>query len=140
MDNNNKPSILMHAMIVEDDPIAIMLISNLLKENKFRVFITDSYEEAIQLYITFKPSLIILDQNLIDFKGLDLACSLRKIYNSHVTRIVLCTNDKLDKLSLDIKFKYLDNYVLKSDIDKLRSIIDHYGNEIATYQNNNCVI
>lgn len=125
MDNNNY-SFKLRAMVVDDDMISRHLMVHTFKGHGFQVFETSQYEMAIRGFISLKPALIFLDQNLEGLCGLDIAFFIRRLAGGMYTKIFLHTTQHESELISDPNYQFIDEYVMKGDSKKLTSIIKRY--------------
>ena len=71
---NERPRVL----LVDDDPVNLMLIEAALKEHGFDVTALTGGEPALQLVTTWTPELIVLDALMPGIDGFEVARRLRK--------------------------------------------------------------
>jgi two-component system cell cycle response regulator DivK len=65
-------------LVVEDNPIGLMLLSQLLKAHGYDILQTPEGWEAIDLARDKQPDLILMDIRLPDVSGLDVARLLKQ--------------------------------------------------------------
>lgn len=80
-------------LVVEDDASISELISSVLQESGFTVFVTKSAEEAKTQISVEKPSLAIVDIMLPGQGGMDFILELR---SSHPSLGIILTSGKID--------------------------------------------
>ncbi|MBF0483497.1 MAG: response regulator [Candidatus Omnitrophica bacterium] len=117
-------------MLVDDDPVSITLIRQILKKNGFANIhaITDP-RKAEELYEKIKPELLILDLNMPEISGLDIIKKLKLTYADDYLPILILTSDddkKLRQISLDSGAKDFVNkpYDNNEVISRSRNIIE----------------
>ena len=66
--------------IVDDDPGMRALVSQLLEEVGYRTWTAETGEEALQLALGARPSLVVLDVRLPTISGYEVCRSLRSAY------------------------------------------------------------
>lgn len=64
-------------LLVEDDPVAVAIVKNRLKEKKYQVIVALNGEEGIQLARLHKPDLILMDMVLPGMHGLEATIRLK---------------------------------------------------------------
>ena len=111
------------ALVVDKNPITRYLVASLLKRQEFQVFDTCKYEAAIQAFITLKPSLVILAQDLDGLNGLEIAHFIRSLTSGSYTHIVLHTHQPKLCLHTSVYYSCINNYIRKGDIQELERII-----------------
>lgn len=120
------------AMVVDRDPVTRYLVTSLLKRQGYQVFETCKYEAAIQAFITLKPSLVFLSQELDGLNGLEIAHFIRGLNSGSYTDIVLHTHQLKEGLYLSVYFPCINHYIRKGDIQALEQIIkEHRANGSA---------
>jgi len=65
-------------LLVEDDPVAVAIVRNRLKEKKYQVIVAVTGEEGIELAQQHKPDLILMDMVLPGIHGLEATIRLKK--------------------------------------------------------------
>jgi two-component system OmpR family response regulator len=98
-------------ILIADDEVGITrLVSAYLKRDNFRVFIANNGMEAYDLFVKYKPDLLVLDIMMPELDGLELVELIRK--KSRVPVIFLTAKtDEADRIK---GFKYgVDDYVSK---------------------------
>jgi CheY-like chemotaxis protein len=66
-------------MVVEDDPINMMLINEVLTKMGFVVIKADNGKKAIEILPHHRPSLIFMDVNMPEMDGYDTTRAIRKM-------------------------------------------------------------
>ncbi len=105
----NRPLIL----VADDDPDMVDQLGSLLMERFYRVVVARNGQEAMQTAKNLKPNLIILDQEMPIWTGLDV---LRMIRNLHITKdipiIMLTGQSDMNKVREAVSVGISD-YILK---------------------------
>lgn len=78
-------------LIVEDDPVIVISLEFLMKENGYETILTNNGEDAISKAKSEKPDLILLDIMLPNRSGLDVCQTLRNQSEYDSVKIVLLT-------------------------------------------------
>lgn len=113
-------------LIADGDPDYIQYLSGTLRANGFRSSGTSSGKNALRLYRTESPDLVVADLNLVDMEGLTLLEELRAF--DPQAKVILTTNAANKELivqvfrmgALDILEKPLD---LEFLTDKIRELV-----------------
>lgn len=123
-------SLNLQALVVDDDPIARRFVEQILRKHNYRVYQTDDFRQAVQAFITLKPSIIILDQHLDGFRGLDLAYFIRSLDSDLAIEIILHTMESESEIFTDSKHRCVDTIVYKGNTRKLMSVIQQHGHNL----------
>ncbi|MBF0479794.1 MAG: response regulator [Candidatus Omnitrophica bacterium] len=117
-------------MIVDDDPISLTLLSQILKKDGYTniTSLTDS-RKAEQVYDHLKPELVILDLNMPHVSGLDIIKLLKsKNKGDYLPILILTSSDDKEsrQKSLDSGAKDFVNkpYDTKEVLSRSRNIIE----------------
>lgn len=78
-------------LIVDDDAVARLLLSETLKQANFRVAEADSGRRALELFSQHKPDLIMLDVDMPDMDGFTVCAKLQAEYGAHNIPIMMVT-------------------------------------------------
>lgn len=108
-------------LIIEDDPAVTEVISLRLQEDGYETISTRSGNEALELFRSEEPDLVILDLMLPDTDGISICREIRQESNIPII-IVTGRGDKMDRVvGLEVG---ADDYVVKPFImDELRARI-----------------
>ena len=87
----------LRAMVVEDDPITLHFLSEVLEGEGFVVDPASSLKEARERLQSHVPDVLLLDLALPDGNGLDI---LNTLENRFSTRVILVTADESQEVSL----------------------------------------
>lgn len=91
----------MSVLIVDDEPDICFMLSNILKKKELESTSVHTIKEAGSYLQMQTPSLVFLDNNLPDGKGIDLLCGIKKAYPE--VKVIMITaydtfSDKTDAL------------------------------------------
>jgi len=86
-------------LVVEDDTRAAGLLGATLKEQGYRVTVTHSPHDALELVEQIRFDLIFLDVNLPAMNGLDLYLAIRKITPSAVAIMISGMEEEFERLA-----------------------------------------
>ena len=87
------------ALVIEDDPEISNVISLSLM-NDFEIELIRTGDKALSRLAQIVPLLIILDLHLPGVSGLDIFSKIRATSNFDNTKVILCTADALQAISL----------------------------------------
>ena len=95
--NNDNKSVL----IIDDEPDICFMLSNILKKKELASTSVHTIKEAGTYMLIKTPSLVFLDNNLPDGKGIDFLCGIKQAHPE--VKVVMITaydtsSDKLDAL------------------------------------------
>jgi DNA-binding response OmpR family regulator len=112
----------MTILYIESDIKFNHKVTEALKIKSKKVFSATSVEDAIELYKTAKPDIIITEVILNKSSGLDFINNLRKV-NSTIPIIVISSSTKVEHLLKSIRLNLID-YILKPiNIKQLRTAL-----------------
>jgi CheY-like chemotaxis protein len=96
MEDNNLTS---DILIVDDSSINIRVVSNIIQPLGFKVFAAKSAKQALNLLISFKPSLIIMDIHMPDMDGFECCKRIKSIESRNNVPIIFLSgsHDEVDK-------------------------------------------
>ncbi len=80
-------------LVVDDDPDMLVLITLVVSKIVGHVYQTHFPREGLRLAITYKPDLIILDNDMPDMKGVEVLNNLRDMSNTRHTPVLMLTAD-----------------------------------------------
>ena len=98
------PRIFKHAriLIVDDEHIYVELLRRLLERAGFsRIESTNDSREAVDLYLKFRPDLIVLDLHMPHLDGLEVMDELNKIAEASYLPILMLTGDDTQEAKRD---------------------------------------
>lgn len=126
----NRPS--SRALIVDDDPASVKLISKILELEGYEVRVAlDGFSAGAQL-VAFDPDIVILDLKMPGLSGNDVIRFIRSMKQFRNTRILVASSGSVDKLEKAVS-EGADDYLAKPlDHDRVRekvaAILGHKGN------------
>jgi DNA-binding response OmpR family regulator len=108
-------------LLIEDDPDLRDVVIGVLQKLKYEVLACDSFDDAVNLLLTFRFSLVISDINLGASSGLDVLSWIKQ--NAPISRVVLMTGyledtDIHDALELGV-FGFMAKPISKKEIKKI---------------------
>ncbi|SHJ86188.1 PAS domain S-box-containing protein [Tangfeifania diversioriginum] len=79
-ENPEKPEETMNTkiLVVEDDSVSRLYFNQILKNHTSELLFAETGKEALQLFETQKPDVILMDIGLPDINGLDVVCKIRE--------------------------------------------------------------
>ncbi len=111
------------ALIVDDDPMTLVLVSAVLRENSFNVVEGSNGIEAISKYLTTRPSLIVIDLNMPVMDGCSAANIIRNIQGGNECTIVLFTSELQKDIVRHYSCSSVNHVINKKNVDELRDFI-----------------
>lgn len=129
-----------HILIIEDDKeIQYFLKLILLEINQnFQIYISPSAEQALKIANTYDISLFIIDIQLIDYKGTDLAYKLRNIQKYKYTPMIFATAIATEELRAYRELKCYDYLVKPFTKEEVKtavfSVLDYFKNIQVDFQ------
>lgn len=98
-------------LVVEDDPVISHFVDLALRSNGYSTILSENGLTAISLFLSNKPSLVLLDLGLPDIDGMEVLSSIRSS-SSSVPVIVVSAREKEDEKvgALDLG---ADDYITK---------------------------
>ncbi|APU69003.1 Dolichyl phosphate glucosyltransferase [Christiangramia flava JLT2011] len=88
----NKLSENMKILAIDDQQLVLMPLAKRLKDIGYNVFTSSNPEEALLLYATFKPDLLIVDINMPKTSGIEVIKQIKSNYNEPKPIMVLSGN------------------------------------------------
>jgi DNA-binding response OmpR family regulator len=123
-------------LYIEDDKDIQSIYLDILQEYVYRVYCANDGEEGYELYLSYRPDIILLDINMPKIDGLTLAKRIRDI-DKEVKIIITTAYGEQEKLLKAIEL-YLIKYILKPiEIDILREALSKAVEEIEHQKSNN---
>ena len=117
-------------LIVDDDPMSVKLVRALLTGEGHIVRSAKSAEEALTVLKTFDPRLILIDIQLPEVDGLELARQLRSNPSTHKVSIVALTAYAMRGDEQKARSAGCDGYITKPiDIRTLTSTVSRFLKE-----------
>lgn len=99
-------------LIIEDDQLVADMYKDKFQMSDFTVTTAKDGELGLQLALTNKPNLILLDLNLPKISGMDLMAKLRENSWGKTVPIIVLTNLNVDGKILESITKYNPAYCL----------------------------
>jgi len=119
-----------HILIVDDDAMSVKLIRALLTAEGYSLRSAKSAEEALDVLKAFSPQLVLIDIQLPDMDGLELARQLRKDLALRQTSIVILTAYAMKGDPQKARSAGCDGYVTKPiDVRTLPSLVGKFMKE-----------
>ncbi|MDX2187377.1 MAG: response regulator [Opitutaceae bacterium] len=78
-------------LVIEDDRLNLMILKEILKGEGFEISDADSAEEALTVYDSYKPDLILLDVMLPGIDGFACCKELHARYGAHTCPVIFIT-------------------------------------------------
>ncbi len=78
-------------LVVDDDRINIRIISGILKQEGYTLADANSGEQALQIYASFQPDLVLLDVVMPGINGFETCRRLKELYGSACAPIIFIT-------------------------------------------------
>ena len=101
-------------LIVDDEPANVEVLRRLLERAGFnRIATTSDSREAADLYIEFRPDLILLDLHMPELNGLEVMDALNQIAEATYLPILMLTGDVSEESRRDALSRGAKDFVLK---------------------------
>ena len=114
-------------MIVEDDPYISHFLQMSFEQEGYRILMTTKGHEALSLFYSHQPDIVILDLGLPDIDGLEVIQEIRKISSKPII-VVSARLEEQEK----IEKSYTKEDAIQIGTTKLEKIIE---DEIGTNKN-----
>ncbi len=119
-------------LIIEDDAVLSEMYQDKFTISNFSVTTADDGKKGLDLAMSSKPDLILLDLALPKIKGVDILGTLRTTNWGKTVPIIVLTNLNVDGKILEAIMKYSPVYcLLKSNttpqevVDKAKEVLKH---------------
>ena len=95
---NGKPSLIgaksngLKVMIVDDDPIALEILANFLRESGYTVELAMNGKEALEKMRHYTPRIVISDVDMPEMNGVELCLAIRNRQSIQYTYLILLTS------------------------------------------------
>lgn len=100
-------------LVIDDNPLNIELVSDLLDANGFRVYSAQSGEEGIRLARELLPDLVLMDVSLPGMDGVSATKALKADPATQSIKVVGLTAHVLKDEETTALNKYFDGYLSK---------------------------
>ena len=107
-------------LIVEDDPLAVKIMMECLRDQSYEIDTVDTAYEAFEYIKTDKPDLVLLDLRLPDMEGIDIIRKMNRI--SPAIDIIVVTGQTSAEVAMEAMQEGARNYLVKP-IQKQRLLI-----------------
>jgi len=100
-------------LVVDDEPNILELLDYNLRKDGFDVILAETGEAALELFVSEKPDIVLLDQMLPGIDGLAVLKKIRKMYDLGDVPVIIVTakSEEVDKIvGLDLG---ADDYITK---------------------------
>jgi len=78
-------------LVVDDDRLNVRILSNILRTEGYVISSADSGEQALELYETFLPDLVLLDVVMPGINGFETCRAIRRLHNENSAPIIFIT-------------------------------------------------
>ena len=113
-------------LVADVDASTRLLVSSLLKKYNYHVIKGKNGAEALSLFASHKPSLIIIDLNMPLLNGCQTSQAIRKMADGDKCTIILFTAEDMETITNQTECLSVDNIVTKKDIQHLHQLIRTY--------------
>ena len=100
-------------LVIDDNPLNIEVVTDLLDANGFRVYSAQSGEEGIRLAREFLPDLVLMDVSLPGIDGITAAKALKADAATQSVKVVGLTAHVMREEETTVLNKYFDGYLSK---------------------------
>lgn len=122
LNNNNKKKTI---LVVEDNPLNMKLVVDLLTHRGFSVLKVDNGEDAVELLKEERPNLIILDIRLPGISGFEVFKYIRKNDNLNDIKVIAMTALAMPEDKEKLQKAGFDAYILKPiDIKEFLNLVN----------------
>ncbi len=106
-------------LIVDDEVDLCLLIKQFLTKRNYEVYIAHTLTDGLNILNAIKPNALMLDNNLPDGMGWDMADDIRKKYPSMIITLISAYQFVKDfKHNPDTSFNFMEKPISLSDIEK----------------------
>lgn len=113
------------ALIADDDPFSVELLTYFLKSNDFEVESATDGNSAIGMGTSGNYDLVVLDVHMPAYDGIEVLQLLRKRFLMHPVKVIALTADLSDSVSGALKKAGIDSCLQKPvDLEQLHAEID----------------
>jgi diguanylate cyclase (GGDEF)-like protein len=121
-------------LAVDDDPLTLLNLSRILKNDKRRVITAEDGQEAIQIAQDLQPEMVITDWHMPHLNGLELCQALRNTSSTQHTYIIMLTSNEADDELVQAFDAGADDYVVKPFRPKVLEARIRSGERLIRYQ------
>lgn len=100
-------------LAVDDDPVALRILVNVLRTQGFDVTFAKNGAEAMRMAMREGPDIIVADQEMPEMSGLELTQALRRSKRGSSMYIVLLTGASQERLLVDAFDAGVDDFIEK---------------------------
>lgn len=112
-------------LVVDDEPKNLKLLMDILKVNSYEVIVASNGQEAVDMTLSHKPDLVLLDLQLPVMDGLAAAQLLKNNPNTSSIPILVLSGCGLSDDKLEILKVCCDGYIGKPfDLKLLRATVE----------------
>lgn len=94
-------------LIVEDEPMSVMVIEQILKPYQFQLLIAVNGADAVEKFKIHHPDLVIMDLYMPEMDGFEASRQIRKISEQTPIIVISTTDISEETLKQDIGIDYL---------------------------------
>lgn len=121
-------------LVVDDDPITLLGLENLLKKSGRRVYTADDGDNALTLALETLPDMIITDWRMPKVSGIDLCRILRSTSITKHIYIIMLTGKETDEELIQALDAGADDFVIKPFTPRVLSARLNSGERIIRFQ------
>ncbi|MGD8783587.1 MAG: response regulator [Thioalkalispiraceae bacterium] len=115
------------ALVVDDDPVSLVFVKAILRENNFHVVEGRNGVEAISQFVATRPSLLVIDLNMPVIDGCIASNIIRTVQGGDECIIVLFTSELQEEISSRYNCASVNHVVDRKNVDQLRKLIGDYS-------------
>jgi len=120
------------ALVVDDDPEAVELASEVLRARGFKILQARGGQEGLALALEHSPSLIVLDLNMPGISGFEVARQLRAHTSTREIPILISTAMDLTPSEREELLRHVQTIVPKGGVEALLEALGRLGLEGRT--------
>jgi len=123
------------ALVVDDSPMQCKVLGVLLKEEGYRVFTANDGARGVDMYIKYKPDLVLMDINMPVMNGYEAARKIKSFSQTSLCPLIFITSMDSDQAFIEsidaggdgILVRPFSPEVFKAKIKSIQRISDLYG-------------
>jgi two-component system, cell cycle response regulator len=100
-------------LVVDDSPVYHKLVADTLADETYPLLFAENGEEALRLFSSHSPSIVVTDWNMPDFSGLELCRRIRTKENCPYTYIIVLTSNSNKEMVAEGLAAGADDYLTK---------------------------